>query len=121
MERGADIGIENIEGNNVMWGANEGLKRHVRLLKNGKDQAPPGRGMLPIPKVKRPLFTSGVSNTTIGQLIAKRPNLTSLGDKRWHSKRMRPSPLDEDDDIRMDFGESSTYLVQNLGSVTPRG
>jgi hypothetical protein len=27
----------------------------------------------------------------------------------------------EDDNIGVDFEESSAYLVQNLGSVTPRG
>jgi hypothetical protein len=74
-ERGADIGIENIQGHNAMWGANKGLKRYVGCLE----------------------------------------------DKKMAFERNETAATDENDDIRMDFEDSSAYMVQNLGCVTPSG
>jgi hypothetical protein len=44
-----------------------------------------------------------------------------LGDKKMAFEKNETATTGEDDNIRVDFEESSAYLVPNLGSVTPRG
>ena len=56
----------------------------------------------------------------------KKPNLISLGDEKMAFEKMvfemnETATTGEDDNVRVDFEESSAYPVQNFGSVTPRG